>query len=219
MCSGRIFTEAPGGACGQPDCPVLSPGESAFSSLYAPDSDEKGVSYYRFGLVPRLEAGIGYAWGNSRMLGSVNYLLRPEDADHPALMLGVGSRRTGGSDSSAFLSAVKSVPCRGKSIRLNLGLAYTLRQSVEGHQSMDSMDMLEESMSMDGGHSHGGRKAFVMAGAAFSLGKSVVGAFQYDGGSLHAILTGRVGSTNVGVMFLELRDPALLISYSLAGER
>lgn len=57
------------------------------------------------------------------------------------------------------------------------------------------------------------------AGAAFSLGKSIGAALQYDGGSLHAILTGRVGSTNVGVMLLELRDPALLISYSLAGER
>jgi hypothetical protein len=222
MCTGRIFTEVPKDCCEDSGCeastsPVLAPGESAFFSMYAPETDEEGVSFYRFGITPRLEGGLGYTWGDSRVLGDMNYVLKAEDASRPALLLGIGSRRTGGSDSSAFLSALKTMDWGGKSVRLNLGVAYTLRQSIEdphaGHDMPeDPMDPMEPMASTG---SDGDRKAFIIAGAAMPLGKSAAAGLQYDGRSIHAMFTGRAGSVNIGLMLLRMEDPAVSIGYSL----
>lgn len=221
MCTGRLFIEEPKESCGRPECPVLAPGESAFFSMYAPSSDEKGVSYYRFGLVPRLDAGVGYSWTDSRMLASVNYLVKAEDAGRPAWMLGIGSRRTGGSDSSAFLSASKSARLGRKALRFNVGMAYTLKQAMEEHaemhhhEPMDPMDPMDP-MPMTDGSSQDTRKAFIIGGAAVALGRSTAGALQYDGRAVHALLTGRAGGVNLGVMFLRMRDAAFSMSYSVS---
>lgn len=205
MCTGRSGSD-------MDECPILSPGEGALFSLYSPNNDEKGITSCRFGLVNRLEGGVAYSWGDNRTLGSLNYLAQPEAANRPALMLGIGSRRTGGSDSSAFLSAAKSLPAGRKKVRFNLGLAYTLRQSATDGGDPAPMDTMA-AMAEDG--SQDNRKAFVIGGVGFPLGRSAGGAFQYDGRSVHAICTARAGSLNLGLMLLRMEDPAFSVSYSM----
>ena len=208
MCTGRVSADS------ADERPILSPGQGTLFNLIAPNTEEKGITAYRFGLTNRLEGGVAYAWSDNRPLGSLKYLAQPERADRPALMLGIGSRRTGGSDSSAFLSGTKGFSIGKQTVRLNLGLAYVLRQSVEqcSMEDMDPMDPMDP-MAEDG--SVDNRKAFMIGGMGFPLGRSAAGAFQYDGRSVHAMCAARAGSLNLGIMLLKMEDPAFSVSYSL----
>ncbi|MDO8586124.1 MAG: hypothetical protein Q7T82_03705 [Armatimonadota bacterium] len=176
-------------------------------SLYCPGNEGKGISNCRFGITPRLEAGVGYSWDNSKLLGSANYLIRTEDGNRPDVTLGIGSRRTGGSDSSALLSVGKSLRLEQRAIRLSCGLAYTLKQS-----DTETMDP----MSMEPMPPHRDPKASIVAGASMTLGRSMAGGLQYDGESLHAMLTRRIGTANVSLLLLEMKDVGVSVGYSFS---
>ena len=103
--------------CG-PSCPVCS--GSTDGSLLAPKSvlasfisipggeDETGVMNLRFGILPRLDAGVGYTVTSEKYVWNARFQAVTEGNIMPGIILGTGSVRTGKSDQSLYLHFTKS---------------------------------------------------------------------------------------------------------------
>jgi hypothetical protein len=103
--------------CG-PSCPVCS--GSTDGSLLAPKSmlasfisipggeEETGVLNMRFGILPRLDAGIGYTVEAEKYVWNARIQAVTEGDIMPGIILGTGSVRTGKSDQSLYLHFTKS---------------------------------------------------------------------------------------------------------------
>jgi len=103
--------------CG-PSCPVcsgttdgslLAPMSFMLSTLQIPDGeDESAVYNLRFGILPRLDAGIGYGVDSEDVIWTARFQALKETENRPGLILGTGSVRTGQSDQSVYLHVTKS---------------------------------------------------------------------------------------------------------------
>ena len=105
--------------CG-PSCPVCSGNSQGallfrnsllISGLYSPISDdENGVINARYGLLPWLDIGAGYAFKARKPIWSLRIqpLKETENWWRPAVVLGTGSVQAGGSDQSVYAQLSKS---------------------------------------------------------------------------------------------------------------
>lgn len=107
--------------CG-PSCPVcsgtggndgalLSKNSVMISALSIPTADEERmVLNARYGILSRLDAGIGYALRTEKVLWSarIQPVIEQEDGWGPGIILGIGSVQTGGSDQSIYAQCIKS---------------------------------------------------------------------------------------------------------------
>lgn len=103
--------------CG-PSCPVCS--GTADGSLLAPMSfiiqsmsiprgeDESGVFNLRYGILPRLDVGVGYGVDSEKYIWNARFQVINEKEKLPGIILGTGSVRTGKSDQSVYLHVTKS---------------------------------------------------------------------------------------------------------------
>jgi len=111
----------PAGAqeCG-PGCPACSgkaigdllPERTILGTvLYIPDGEEEtAVFNLRSGLLPWLDAGIGYALDAEEVIWSLRAQPIAQDLEgwRPGLVVGTGSIQTGGSDQSIYVQLVKT---------------------------------------------------------------------------------------------------------------
>ena len=97
------------------------------SFLSIPTADEERTVFNtKYGILGRLDAGIGYAARTEKVLWSVRVqpLVEQEDSWRPGVILGSGSVQTGGSDQSVFVQLIKSWEISETfGLRLSLGAA------------------------------------------------------------------------------------------------
>lgn len=185
FCSGATYTLQEGillQETGTQTSPTLYTKKWFFSSVYAPDIPAKGISYLRYGLTNRLELGIGYTWGNDRILGSANYILSKETGFRPALIIGFGSASplTGKTDTSIYFTINKDMQ---SIIKTRLRTYFGLFRQIDD------------------------KEIVFMAGLIKPLSNYLVSSLQYFGeDELHLALYARIRSVTVGLMVLHLLD-------------
>jgi hypothetical protein len=115
MLSGIAAAQECGPSCpvcsGNSDGALLARNSLLVSVMVIPTSeDEQGVVNVRYGILPWLDAGIGYAMITNRVLWNlrVQPLLEKENGWRPGIILGAGSVRVGGSDQSVYVQLTKS---------------------------------------------------------------------------------------------------------------
>lgn len=124
-----------GQECG-PNCPacsggsegaLLEPGNFLFTGMAIPwGEEEKGVLRVRAGILPWLDAGIGYTVTSEKFTWSVRAQVLSEEKKgwRPALIVGTGSVRIGGNDQSLYAQVMKSFELSDDiDVRLSGGLA------------------------------------------------------------------------------------------------
>ncbi len=126
--------------CG-PFCPVcsgsggstgalVSPGTLVTNLLYIPNGEEEtGLINFRGGIFPWLDLGIGYTVITDKPIWSarLQLLSEVESGWRPALMVGTGSVRTGGSDQSLYFQLTKGWEFSEIfSLRISAGMASLL---------------------------------------------------------------------------------------------
>ena len=126
--------------CG-PSCPVCSGAGNndgalltersvMISGLSIPTADEETtVSNARYGILPWLDAGVGYAFKTEKALWNVRVqpIFEQENGWRPGIILGTGSVQTGGSDQSLYLQFIKSLEISETfGLRLSAGTATLL---------------------------------------------------------------------------------------------
>lgn len=131
--------------CG-PNCPVCSGAGSSEGALLPqksvlltgmsiPTADEETVVLNtRVGIMPWLDAGIGYAAETEKVLWNVRLqpILEQESGLRPALILGTGSVQIGGADQSAYFQLMKSINLSNSlGLRLSGGAATLLPDADE----------------------------------------------------------------------------------------
>lgn len=89
--------------------PTLAPGEFRLTFLSVPRAPFRSVTSLRMGITDRLEAGIGYSYGDKKALGSATYLVLEETKHLPNFMLGVGTRAAVTTDIGAYVSSSKDL--------------------------------------------------------------------------------------------------------------
>lgn len=185
--------------CG-PGCPVCSGGVAGNllapkaimgSVLSVPNGEDKTTVFSVFGgVLPWLNAGLGYSTHEEEIIWSVRVLALAEgDAPwRPAVVLGTGSVQTGGSDQSAYIQFVKS-------LELREGLALTL----SGGYATDVPDFRED---------------YGLANVSLTLLERIAPFYTYDGRTSHAGVT--VYPTEwlqITGYALELKEPALAMGF------
>lgn len=183
FCSGTTYTLQEGillQESGTQTGPLLFTKKFFFSSVYAPDIPAKGISYFRYGLTNRLELGVGYAWGNGKILGSASYLLNRESNFLPSLILGIGAARIDILDTSINVAVSKELQRIIKTrLRIYLGLSKPISDE----------------------------EIIFIGGLIKPISNFLVSSLQYFGeDELHLALYTNIKSVTIGLMVLHLFD-------------
>lgn len=143
---------------------MLAPYTLKGGLLFIPDGDdEKAIFNLASSILPWLELGAAYAWEAEEMIWNAKVQVIPESGApwRPALVLGTGSVRAGGSDQSAYAQLFKKARLHDRlQLALSGGLATDVPDLEDRYQLFNAILELDGKFapfySYDGNSSHVG---------------------------------------------------------------
>lgn len=152
----------------------------------------------RYGVSERLDLGVAYVTGTDSVVALGNYLVLTETERRPALAVGMGIERVGGSDPAGFLVVSKNFPSKRHPSSAYVGFGLRDPEGAGARVRLDLEDL----------------ELVPVGGVTAQVARNLNASLMWDGSNAHAGLQTQWQGISIAALAVRMEEFGFIVGYS-----